>query len=129
MPIGRCRRNSGQAPRFFADRYAYAGAIDFFGPAFGLPRVISPNNSYYLWGVRGYSGDSMLAVGATDYPLLMRSSWKRRSSRGLSKQKLSLDPRGSVADLSMHPAAGALGSDVSPHSSTTVFDAYAGPRV
>ncbi len=57
----------------FADRYAYAGAIDFFGPAFGLPRVISPNNSYYLWGVRGYNGDSMLAVGATDYPLLMRS--------------------------------------------------------
>jgi hypothetical protein len=57
----------------FADRYAYAGAIDFYGPRYGLPPVISPNNSYYLWGTRGYSGDSVLAVGATDYPLLMRS--------------------------------------------------------
>lgn len=57
----------------FADRYAYAGAIDFYGPALGLPPVISPNNSYYLWGTRGYSGRSVLAVGATDYPLLLRS--------------------------------------------------------
>jgi Dolichyl-phosphate-mannose-protein mannosyltransferase len=54
----------------FADRYAYAGALDFYGPAYGLPAVISPNNSYYLWGTRGYSGDPMIAVGATDYPLL-----------------------------------------------------------
>ncbi|PZR59432.1 MAG: hypothetical protein DLM50_01525 [Candidatus Meridianibacter frigidus] len=57
----------------FADRYAYAAALDFFGPKYGLPRVISPNNSYYLWGTRGYSGNSMIAVGATDYPLLLRS--------------------------------------------------------
>ncbi len=57
----------------FADRYAYAAAIDFYGPSLGLPPVISPNNSYYLWGTRGYSGRSVLAVGATDYPLLLRS--------------------------------------------------------
>jgi hypothetical protein len=37
-----------------------------------LPTAISPNNQYYLWGTRGYSGDSMLAVGATDYRLLLR---------------------------------------------------------
>ena len=55
----------------FADRYAYAGAIDFYGPSYGLPAVISPNNNYYLWGTRGYSGDSVLAVGATDYWLLL----------------------------------------------------------
>jgi hypothetical protein len=57
----------------FADRYAYAGALDFYGPRYHLPTVISPNNSYYLWGTRGYSGESVLAVGATDYPLLLRS--------------------------------------------------------
>jgi hypothetical protein len=56
----------------FADRYAYAGAIDFYGPRYGLPRVIGPNNSYYLWGPRGYTGDSVLAVGATDYRLLLQ---------------------------------------------------------
>jgi Dolichyl-phosphate-mannose-protein mannosyltransferase len=54
----------------FADRYAYAGALDYYGPRYGLPTVISPNNQYYLWGTRGYSGDAMLAVGATDYRLL-----------------------------------------------------------
>jgi hypothetical protein len=57
----------------FADRYAYAGALDLYGPRYGLPRAISPNNQYYLWGVRGYTGASMLAVGATDYPLLLRA--------------------------------------------------------
>ncbi|MEO6835849.1 MAG: glycosyltransferase family 39 protein [Candidatus Tumulicola sp.] len=57
----------------FADRYAYAGALDFYGPRYGLPPVISPNNSYYLWGTRGYTGDSVLAVGATDYRLLLRT--------------------------------------------------------
>jgi hypothetical protein len=56
----------------FADRYAYAGALDYYGPRYGLPTVISPNNSYYLWGTRGYSGRSVLAVGATDYPLLVQ---------------------------------------------------------
>ena len=55
----------------FADRYAYAGALNYYGPRYGLPAVISPNNSYYLWGTRGYSGQSMLAVGATDYYLLL----------------------------------------------------------
>lgn len=56
----------------FADRYAYAGALDYYGPLYGLPTVISPNNQYYIWGTRGYSGSSVLAVGATDYRLLMR---------------------------------------------------------
>ncbi len=56
----------------FADRYAYAGALDYYGPGYGLPTVISPNNSYYLWGTRGYSGRSVLAVGATDYHLLVQ---------------------------------------------------------
>jgi hypothetical protein len=56
----------------FADRYAYAGALNYYGPRYGLPTAISPNNQYYLWGTRGYSGDSMLAVGATDYRLLLR---------------------------------------------------------
>jgi len=62
-----------KATAIFADRYADAGAIDFYGPKYGLPPVISPNNTYYLWGPRDYSGDSVIAVGATDYPLLLRA--------------------------------------------------------
>ncbi len=60
-----------RATAVFADRYAYAGALDYFGPRYGLPPVISPNNQYYLWGTRGYRGRSILAVGATDYWLLL----------------------------------------------------------
>jgi hypothetical protein len=55
----------------FADRYDYAGALNYYGPRYGLPTAISPNNSYYLWGTRGYSGSPILAVGATDYRMLL----------------------------------------------------------
>jgi hypothetical protein len=49
----------------YADTYGDAGALDFFGPAYGLPAVISSQNSYYLWGTRGYQGRSLIAIGAT----------------------------------------------------------------
>ncbi|HEX4014011.1 MAG TPA: glycosyltransferase family 39 protein [Candidatus Cybelea sp.] len=60
-----------QITAVFADRYAYAGALDYYGARYGLPAAISPNNNYYLWGTRGYNGQSVLAVGATDYHLLL----------------------------------------------------------
>ncbi len=43
--------------------YGEAGAIDYFGPALGLPPAISGHNNYYLWGPHGYSGDVVIAVG------------------------------------------------------------------
>jgi hypothetical protein len=46
-----------------AGNYGEAGAVDYFGPAYGLPAAISPHNNYYLWGPRGYSGDVVIAVG------------------------------------------------------------------
>jgi hypothetical protein len=46
-----------------AANYGEAGAIDYFGTAYHLPRAISPHNNYYLWGPRGYSGDLVIAVG------------------------------------------------------------------
>jgi hypothetical protein len=56
----------------FADGYMYAGALNFYGPRYGLPTAISGNNTYYLWGPGTYSGARMLAVGATDYPIYRR---------------------------------------------------------
>lgn len=56
----------------FADQYGYAAALDIYGPAYGLPQVISPHNSFYLWGTGGYDGSRIVAVGATDYPLLVK---------------------------------------------------------
>ncbi|MBV8490496.1 MAG: glycosyltransferase family 39 protein [Candidatus Eremiobacteraeota bacterium] len=49
----------------YADTYADAGAIDFYGPKYGLPPAISSQNSYYLWGTRGYDGQTLIAIGAT----------------------------------------------------------------
>ena len=46
-----------------AGNYGEAGAIDYFGPAYGLPPAISGHNNYYLWGPRGYSGDMVIAFG------------------------------------------------------------------
>jgi hypothetical protein len=49
----------------YADTYGDAGALDFFGPRYGLPPPISSQNNYYLWGTRGYDGSTLLAIGAT----------------------------------------------------------------
>ena len=46
-----------------AYNYGEAGAVDYFGPKYGLPPAISGHNQYGLWGPRGYSGDSVIAIG------------------------------------------------------------------
>ena len=48
-----------------AGNYGEAGAVDYFGPAYGLPRAISGHNNYYLWGPRQYSGEVVISVGLT----------------------------------------------------------------
>ncbi|HUN30154.1 MAG TPA: glycosyltransferase family 39 protein, partial [Alphaproteobacteria bacterium] len=56
----------------YADTYADAGAIDFFGPAHDLPSAISSQNSYWLWGTHGYDGTRLIAIGASRIDLLRR---------------------------------------------------------
>jgi hypothetical protein len=56
----------------YADTYGDAGALDFFGPAYGLPGPISSQNNYYLWGTRGFDGSTLVAIGATRIDLLRR---------------------------------------------------------
>ncbi len=46
-----------------ASWYGIAGAIDHFGPAHGLPDAICPNNNYWIWGTRNYTGKTVIAVG------------------------------------------------------------------
>ncbi len=46
----------------FGQNYGQAGAIDFFGPRYGLPRAISGHQTYWLWGPRGYSGNCMIVL-------------------------------------------------------------------
>lgn len=46
-----------------ADNYGEASAINFFGPAYGLPPAISGHNQYYLWGPQGYDGSVVIKIG------------------------------------------------------------------
>ncbi len=47
----------------FGQSYGQAGAIDFFGPKYGLPKALSGHQSYFLWGPRRYTGESMIVMG------------------------------------------------------------------
>ena len=47
----------------FGQNYGQAGAIDLFGPKYGLPPAISGHQNYFYWGPRGYTGESMIVMG------------------------------------------------------------------
>jgi hypothetical protein len=46
-----------------ARNYGQAGAIEYFGRSYGLPRPISGHNNYYLWGPQQYTGEVVITVG------------------------------------------------------------------
>jgi len=45
-----------------APDYGEAGAVDFFGPKYGLPKSISDANNYWIWGPRNYTGASLILM-------------------------------------------------------------------
>jgi hypothetical protein len=47
----------------FGQGYGQASTIDFFGPKYGLPPALSGHQSYFLWGPRDYTGESMIVMG------------------------------------------------------------------
>ena len=47
----------------FCHNYGDAGAIDFFGPQYGLPKAISGHQNYFLWGPRNYTGEIVILIG------------------------------------------------------------------
>jgi hypothetical protein len=61
----------------FAVNYGEASAIDFFGPRYGLPKAICPNQTYFYWGPRQYTGDVMVVVGLND--AVLNAPGNRRS--------------------------------------------------
>jgi 4-amino-4-deoxy-L-arabinose transferase-like glycosyltransferase len=56
----------------FGQNYGQAGAIDLFGPKYGLPPAISGHQSYFLWGPRGYTGESVIVMAGRQQELESR---------------------------------------------------------
>ncbi|HKW16829.1 MAG TPA: glycosyltransferase family 39 protein [Terriglobales bacterium] len=46
----------------FAQDFGQAGAIDFLGRQYGLPKSLSGHQTWFLWGPRGYSGNCMIVL-------------------------------------------------------------------
>jgi len=46
----------------FAQDYGGAGAIDWFGPSYGLPASLSGHQTWFLWGPRSYSGNCLIVL-------------------------------------------------------------------
>jgi hypothetical protein len=55
-----------------AGNYGEAGAIDFFGPRYGLPNAISAHQNYYFWGLGQYTGESLILL---QWPLANARRW------------------------------------------------------
>ena len=79
LPAGQRARTA-----IFGADYGEAGAIDFYGSAYGLPKAISGHVNYWYWGPRNYSGESMIVLGAP----------RERLERGFAK----IEPKGEVGN-------------------------------
>jgi hypothetical protein len=55
-----------------AGNYGEAGAIDLFGPRYGLPKAISAHQNYYYWGPRDYTGETLIML---QWPLDHAQKW------------------------------------------------------
>lgn len=49
----------------FAYNYGDAGAIDYYGPALGIPNAISGHNNYYLWGPGPIDPQVAIVIGGS----------------------------------------------------------------
>jgi hypothetical protein len=46
----------------FAQDYGQAGAIDWYGPQYGLPASLSGHQTWFLWGPRHYTGNCLIVL-------------------------------------------------------------------
>lgn len=42
--------------------YGEAGAIDMFGPKYGLPTALSGHQNHYFWGTMGFTGNNLITI-------------------------------------------------------------------
>jgi 4-amino-4-deoxy-L-arabinose transferase-like glycosyltransferase len=56
----------------FGQNYGQAGAIDLFGPKYGLPPAVSGHQNYFFWGPRDYTGESVIVMAGRQDDLEQR---------------------------------------------------------
>ncbi|MBN1397644.1 MAG: glycosyltransferase family 39 protein [Bacteroidetes bacterium] len=54
----------------FFFNYGEAGAIDYYGRIYGLPKAICSHNNYWLWGPRGATGEIVIRLGRSKTDIL-----------------------------------------------------------
>jgi len=47
----------------YVRNYGEAGAIDFFGRAYGLPKAVCAHNNYWIWGPPEWNGETAIVYG------------------------------------------------------------------
>jgi hypothetical protein len=52
-----------------AGNYGEAGALDFYGPRYGLPEVVSPAGSYWFFGPGDRPGKVVITIGVPENDL------------------------------------------------------------
>ena len=62
----------------FGQNYGQAGAIDLFGPKYGLPPAISGHQNYFFWGPRDYTGESVIVMQGRQQELEERFAGVRK---------------------------------------------------
>jgi hypothetical protein len=65
----------------FCNNYGEAGAIDYFGGEYGLPKAISSHNNYWLWGPRDAKGEVVIRISGSKTAML--ESYKEVKQVGL----------------------------------------------
>jgi 4-amino-4-deoxy-L-arabinose transferase-like glycosyltransferase len=65
----------------FGRNYGHAGAIDLFGPKYGLPPAISGHQTYFLWGPRNFTGESVIVMAGRPEDLERRFASVRKMAR------------------------------------------------
>ncbi|WP_350277762.1 glycosyltransferase family 39 protein [Kribbella sp. HUAS MG21] len=69
----------------YADNYGQASAIEFYGPARGLPQVYSGHNGYALWGPPPDSADIAVVIDGDRRTGAEVPDWTRQACESLTR--------------------------------------------
>jgi 4-amino-4-deoxy-L-arabinose transferase-like glycosyltransferase len=75
----------------FMGNYGEAGAVDYFGPKYGLPGAISSHNSYWLWGPGEAQTNLIITVGTSRHEEELREWFSEVAAAGTHYSEWALE--------------------------------------